>query len=73
MSGHVAAGSTSRPPFGDGRLPGGGGKLDEVADVGGEARELLDLAETKAIAGMALRRRLAEAGFDVPAAQRTTV
>ena len=44
-------------------------QLDEAAADGSDARTLLDLAEAKAIAGMALRRRLAEAGWE-PAAQR---
>ena len=48
------------------------GRLDEAAAVGAEARELLDLAESKAIASMVLRRRLAEAGFDAPVAQHVT-
>ena len=48
------------------------GKLDEAAALGGEPRNLLDLAENKAIAGMVLRRRLAEAGFDAPVDQRVT-
>ena len=41
-------------------------RLDELSEVGGEARDLLDLAETKAIAGMALRKRLADAGWTAP-------
>ena len=48
-------------------------KLDEAATVGGEARDLLDLAESKAIAGMALRRHLAEAGFEMQVPQRVTL
>ena len=48
-------------------------RLDEAASVGGEARDLLDLAESKAIAGMALRKRLAEAGWTAPVAQRVTL
>jgi hypothetical protein len=45
--------------------------LDEASSVGGEARDLLDLAETKAMAGMALRRRLEELGWTAPAVQRS--
>ena len=45
-------------------------RLDELSSVGGEAREVIDLAETKAIAGMALRNRLAEAGWTAPASPR---
>ena len=41
-------------------------RLDELSSVGGEPRQLLDLAETKAIASMALRKRLAEAGWTAP-------
>ena len=52
-------------------------RLDELSAVGGEPRQLLDLAETKAIAGMALRKRLAEAGWTAPVSaavgQRLTV
>jgi hypothetical protein len=46
--------------------------LDAAAELGGQARDLLDLAETKAMAGMALRRRLEELGWTAPAAQRST-
>ena len=52
-------------------------RLDDLSSVGGEARELLDLAESKAIAGMALRKQLAEAGWTAPVAgsvaQRVTL
>jgi hypothetical protein len=52
-------------------------RLDELASVGGEARDLLDLAESKAIAGMALRKRLSDAGWTAPVsaatAQRVTL
>jgi hypothetical protein len=47
-------------------------KLDEAAATGAEARDLLDLAESKAIASMVLRRRLMEAGFHAPVDQRVT-
>jgi hypothetical protein len=46
--------------------------LDEAADVGGEARTLLDLAEAKSVAGLELRKRLVAIGWAAPAAQRTT-
>ena len=46
--------------------------LDEASQVGGEARQLLDLAEAKAMTGMALQKRLVELGWTAPAAQRTT-
>ena len=46
--------------------------LDEASQVGGEARELLDLAEAKAVAGLALRKRLESLGWTAPAVQRTT-
>ena len=49
------------------------GRLDDVASVGGEARELLDLAESKAMAGMALRKRLTDAGWTAPVAHRVTL
>ena len=46
--------------------------LDEAAQVGSPARALLDLAETKSVAGLALRRRLLDLGWTAPTAQRTT-
>ena len=49
------------------------GRLDDVASVGGEARELLDLAESKAMAGMALRKRLTDAGWTAPVGHRVTL
>ena len=52
-------------------------RLDELSSVGGEPRQLLDLAESKAIAGMALRKRLCDAGWTAPVAdaigQRVTL
>ena len=42
-------------------------RLDETSSMGGEARDLLDLAETKTLAGMQLRKRLAELGWSAPA------
>lgn len=44
-------------------------RLDELATLGGEARDLLDLAERKAIAGMTLRRCLQAHGWTAPARQ----
>jgi hypothetical protein len=41
--------------------------LDELAAVGGEARDVLELAESKAVAGMTLRRALERAGWTAPA------
>lgn len=49
------------------------GRLDEASSVGGEARNLLDLAETKTLAGMQLRKRLAELGWSAPVTQRARV
>ena len=46
--------------------------LDEASQVGGEARALLELAETKSVAGLALRKRLIALGWTAPAGQRTT-
>ena len=46
--------------------------LDEASTVGGEARQLLDLAEAKAMAAMKLQKRLVDLGWTAPAAQRTT-
>lgn len=46
--------------------------LDEATDIGAEPRALLDLAEAKAMAGMALRRRLGELGWSVSEPQRTS-
>jgi hypothetical protein len=48
-------------------------RLDEVASVGGEPRVLLDLAESKAVAGMALIKRLTDAGWTAPSSQRVTL
>jgi hypothetical protein len=45
--------------------------LDEAADLGAEPRDVLDLAEAKAMAGMALRRRLGELGWSVSEPQHT--
>ncbi len=46
--------------------------LDEAADLGAEPRDVLDLAEAKAMAGMALRRRLGELGWSVSEPQHTS-
>lgn len=46
--------------------------LDEASQVGDEPRALLDLAETKSMAGLALRKRLIALGWTAPAGQRTT-
>ena len=46
--------------------------LDDAAEVGGEARALLDLAEAKAVAGLALRKQLVAHGWTAPAGQRST-
>ena len=46
---------------------------DALDDADGAAsRDLLDLAEAKAVAGMALRKRLLDLGWTAPSAQRTT-
>lgn len=42
-------------------------RLDDAAGVGGEARDLLDLAEAKTLAAMQLRKRLTELGWTAPA------
>ena len=41
-------------------------RLAELADVGGEARDVLDLAESKAMAGMLLRKALVKHGWQAP-------
>ena len=46
--------------------------LDEASAVGGEPRTLLDLAEAKSMAAMALRKQLEAQGWTAPAGQRTT-
>lgn len=45
--------------------------LEEASQVGDEARTLLDLAEAKSVAVMALRRRLQALGWTAPTGQRT--
>jgi hypothetical protein len=46
-------------------------RLDESSSVGDEARNLLDLAEAKTLAGMRLRKRLTELGWHAPVAERS--
>ena len=41
--------------------------LEEAAELGGEARDLVDLAEAKALSGLMLRKRLRELGWSPPA------
>jgi hypothetical protein len=43
-------------------------RLDETSAVGDEARNLLDLAEAKTLAGLQLRKRLTELGWAAPVA-----
>jgi hypothetical protein len=43
-------------------------RLDETSAVGDEARNLLDLAEAKTLAGLQLRKRLTELGWSAPVA-----
>lgn len=45
--------------------------LDEAASLGDEARQLLDLAEAKGMAALALRKRLTDLGWTAPSAQRS--
>ena len=46
-------------------------RLDETSSLGGEARNLLDLAEAKTLAAMRLRKRLTELGWSAPAVERS--
>ena len=46
------------------------GALDEAAHVGGQPRELVDLAEAKAMAAMRLTKRLTDLGWTAPATSR---
>lgn len=46
--------------------------LDAAAEIGGEPRALLDLAEAKSVAGLALHKRLVALGWTAPAGQRST-
>lgn len=45
-------------------------RLDDANEVGGQARDLLDLAEAKTLSAMQLRKRLTELGWAAPAAER---
>lgn len=45
--------------------------LDGASRLGDEPRQLLDLAEAKSVASMALSRRLVDLGWTAPASQRT--
>jgi len=47
-------------------------QLDATAALGSEARNLLDQAEAKAMAGLALRRQLVELGWTQPEVSRTS-
>ena len=47
-------------------------RLDAAARNGEAPRELVDLAESKAVAGMVLRKRLVDAGWTAPSSQRVT-
>jgi len=42
-------------------------RLDEASTIGGEPRELLELAESKAMAGLLLRKALERHGWTAPA------
>lgn len=42
-------------------------RLDAFAELGGEARDLLDAAETKTVAGLQLRKALERQGWTAPA------
>lgn len=44
-------------------------RLHAAAEVGAEARDLLDAAETKTLAGMQLRKALERAGWTAPTRQ----
>ena len=48
-------------------------RLDAAAELGGEARALLDAAEAKTIAGLQLRKALERQGWTAPDAVRTSV
>jgi hypothetical protein len=45
-------------------------RLDEAAGLGGEPRDLLDLAESKAMAGLMLRKALERHGWTGPSRER---
>jgi hypothetical protein len=42
-------------------------RLDDASALGGEPRDLLDLAERKALAGLLLRKALEKQGWQAPA------
>jgi len=44
--------------------------LDAAAAIGADPRDLLDLAEAKTVAGLALRKRLEDAGWTAPTSAR---
>ena len=48
-------------------------RLDETSSMGGDARNLLDLAEAKTLAAMRLRKRLAELGWAAPVREPSTL
>jgi hypothetical protein len=48
-------------------------RLDETSAVGGEARNLLDLAEAKTLSAMQLRKQLVELGWTAPVAERSSL
>ena len=48
-------------------------RLDDASSLGGEARNLLDLAEAKTLASMQLRKRLTELGWHAPVAERSAI
>ena len=67
----------SQPVFDDEALRGAMSRYLTACDAlesadGADARDLLDLAEAKAMAGMALRKRLVDLGWTAPTAQRST-
>ncbi len=45
--------------------------LEDAAEIR-QPRELVDLAEAKALAGLLLRKRLGDLGFTLPAGQRSS-
>ena len=47
-------------------------RLDAASRDGEPPRDLVDLAESKAVAGMVLRKRLTDLGWTAPSAQRVT-
>lgn len=47
--------------------------LDDTSSVGGDARNLLDLAEAKTLAAMRLRKRLTELGWSAPVRETSSL